>query len=71
MITVVIKNFNWEILFTHSEKENTILKTLEKAVKEGSDLTEANLTVANLTGAYLTGADLTEADLTGAIWIVS
>ena len=37
--------------------------TLEKAVKDGADLTGSNLTDAYLTGADLTGADLTDAYL--------
>ena len=40
--------------------------TLEKAVKDGADLTGANLRGAYLRGAYLTGANLRGADLTVA-----
>ena len=44
------------VLFEYESENNTIKKTLEKAIEEK----------ANLIGAYLRGADLEGADLEGA-----
>ena len=54
------------VLFSATLDNNTVKKTLEVAVKEGTDLSGANLSDANLSGANLTGANLTGANLTGA-----
>ena len=54
MRTIEIKNMADKVLFTHSAENNTILKTLEKAIVDGSDLEDANLRGADLTGASYT-----------------
>ena len=68
-------------IFSHTCKDNTILKTLKEALKEGvnlryvnlsgadlryANLSGADLIYANLSGADLSGADLSNADLSGA-----
>ena len=54
------------ILFEYETLDNTILKTLKEAVKQGADLQGADLRGAHLRGADLRGADLRGADLQGA-----
>ena len=57
-----IKNkWTGSVLFEYEKEDNTLKKTVEKAVKEG-----ANLEGADLEGAYLRGANLEGADLEGA-----
>ena len=57
-----IKNkWTGSVLFEYEKEDNTLKKTVEKAVKEG-----ANLEGADLEGAYLRGADLEGAYLKGA-----
>ena len=68
---IEIKTLFGSVLFEYDCEENTILKTLIKAVEgkkdlTGADLTGANLRGADLGGAYLGGAYLTGANLTGA-----
>ena len=53
METIAIKNKSGEVLYTHTEEDNTLKITLEKAVKEGADLRGANLREADLRGANL------------------
>ena len=54
MKTIIqIKSIWGSVLFEYESENNSIKKTLEKAVNTGADLTGANLT-----GAYLTDADL-------------
>lgn len=60
-IKIDIKTYFGSILFRYEAENNTIKKTLEKAVATGAYLTGAYLTGADLTGAYLRGADLTRA----------
>jgi hypothetical protein len=57
---------NLSILFSFESEDNTIKKTVEKAVKEKAYLSGADLSGANLSGAYLSGANLSGADLSGA-----
>ena len=71
MKKIEIKNIKGEVLFTHSSENNTGLKTLEKAVVDGVDLTWADLTGGDFTdakfrGAKFRGAKLRHADLKGA-----
>ena len=55
-----------KLLFSYNCKNNTIIKTITKALKEGADLRGANLYGADLNGANLNGANLNGADLNGA-----
>ena len=55
-----------KLLFSYNCKNNTIIKTITKALKEGADLRGANLYGADLNGANLNGADLNGANLRGA-----
>ena len=74
--TVEIKNVSGKVLFSYESEDNSIRKTLEKAVEVGVDLSGtdlmkvdlsgANLMEVNLTGANLSGTDLTGANLSGA-----
>lgn len=59
-VKIDIKTFSGSVLFSYESEDNTIKKTLEKAVLEGANLRGANLRGANLTGAYLRGAKFTE-----------
>ena len=73
---IEIKTLFGSVLFEYDCEENTILKTLIKAVEgkkdlTGADLTGANLRGADLGGAYLGGAYLTGANLTGAYLTVA
>ncbi len=72
-----IKNrWTGSALFEYEKEDNTLKKTVEKAVEEGAnlggadlegaDLEGANLGGANLRGAYLRGAYLRGANLRGA-----
>ena len=61
-----IKNrWTGSILFKYEKEDNTLKKTVEEAVREGTDLREAYLVGADLEGANLKGADLEGADLRG------
>ena len=51
-------------IFSHTCKDNTILKTLKEALKEGVNLGYVDLSGANLINANFSGADLSGADLT-------
>ena len=53
-------------IFSHTCKDNTILKTLKKALKEGVNLGYVDLSGANLINANFSGADLTNANFSGA-----
>jgi len=73
---IEIKSIIGGILFEYQKENNTILKTVEKAIKNradlhganlhGANLGRANLYRANLYGANLHGADLHGANLHGA-----
>ena len=78
---IQIKTLGGSLLFEYESTNNTIRKTLVRAVEKraylrgadlrgadlrGADLTGADLRGADLRGADLRGADLTGADLTGA-----
>ncbi len=66
-IKLSIKNrFTGSVIFEFETEENTIKKTLLKAIKQGADLQGADLRGADLRGADLQGADLQGADLRGA-----
>ena len=56
---IEIKNrYTKEIIFSHDCKENTIKKTVERAIKEKISLSYANLRSADLRSANLRLADL-------------
>lgn len=55
-----------DILFSYECKDNTIKKTVAKAVKDGADLSHADLSHADLRDADLRYADLSYADLRDA-----
>ena len=66
-IKIEIKNrWTGNVLFEYSSDDNTIAKTVIKAVEIGADLSGADLRGADLSGAGLSGADLRGADLRGA-----
>ena len=66
-IKIEIRNrWTGSILFEYSSVDNTLAKTIAKALKSGADLCGANLRGANLYGADLCGANLYEANLCGA-----
>ena len=63
--------FSGSVLFAHEQTDNTMILTLEAAVKaranlDGAYLDGAYLARANLAGAYLDGANLAGANLDGA-----
>ena len=64
--TVEIKNVSGNVLFSYESEDNSIRKTLEKAVEVGVDLSGANLREVDLSGAYLVEVNLTGANLSGA-----
>ena len=64
--TVKIKSISGNVLFSYECEDNSIRKTLEKAVEVGANLSRSNLREVDLSEAYLSEADLTGADLSGA-----
>ena len=63
-IKISIKNrWTGSILFEYSSVDNTLAKTVTKALKGDADLRGADLRGANLRGANLREANLREADL--------
>ena len=66
-IKISIKNrWTGSILFEYSSVDNTLAKTVTKALKGDADLRGADLRGANLRGANLREANLREADLRDA-----
>jgi uncharacterized protein YjbI with pentapeptide repeats len=65
-LKIEIKTFGGSVLFQYEVEDNTVKRTLERAVSERADLRGAYLTGADLTGANLEGANLTGANLRGA-----
>ena len=61
-----IKSYFGNLLFEFECEDNTVKKTMEKAVKNKAYLAGADLAEADLAEADLAGADLAEADLAGA-----
>lgn len=51
--TIQIKTIFGEVLFEHKEYDNTVKKTLEKAISEGANLRATNLREADLERANL------------------
>jgi len=62
-VKIEIKSIWGKILFKYSCIDNSVKRTLEKAVDNGTDLQEADLQEANLRKANLRGANLQEANL--------
>lgn len=50
--------FTDKVLFEHKGRNNTIAKTLQKALECGADLTEADLSGEDLSGVDLSGSNL-------------
>lgn len=65
-MTIRIIDIEGNVIFKYWRINNTIKKTLEKAVKKGVRLAKANLIDADLKGANLEGAELIGAHLTSA-----
>ena len=65
-IKIQIKSIFGNVLFEYSCIDNTIKKTVEKAVKENADLRNADLRNADLRNADLRNANLENADLRNA-----
>ena len=65
-IKIEIKSIFGDVLFTHKCVDNTIAKTVKKAVKSSADLRSANLRYADLSSADLSYANLRYADLSYA-----
>ena len=63
---IQIKSIFGNVLFEYECEENTIKKTVEKAVKVDASLRNASLRNASLVGASLVGASLDGASLVGA-----
>ena len=67
MIKIEIKNrFTGGVIFTYEKENATIKDAVLQALKESTNLLDANLRGADLRGANLYGADLYGADLRGA-----
>ena len=71
MEKITIKSLFGNTIFEHNTENNTLLKTLNEALKIGADLINAYLRDAYLRGAdlrdaYLRGANLSNADLSNA-----
>lgn len=63
---IQIRDIKGNVIFKYWRINNTIKKTLEKAVKNGVNLAKADLVGANLKGVNLEGAKLIGANLTDA-----
>ena len=63
MKTIKIKSIYGDVLFTRTCENNTILTTLQEAIKSGADLRYANLSGTNLSDANLGYANLNGANL--------
>jgi uncharacterized protein YjbI with pentapeptide repeats len=77
MTKIEIKSTEGKVLFAFESEDNTIAKTLEKAIAQSADLSDAvlydadlrdaDLSNADLSGADLKNADLSDANLKGAV----
>ena len=63
---IEIRTVFGKLLFEYESENNTIKKTVNKALMSGADLSDADLSDADLRGADLRGADLSGADLSDA-----
>ncbi len=62
-VKIQIKSIGGSVLFEYECVDNTIKKTVEKAISSSADLSYANLSSADLSYADLSSADLSYADL--------
>ena len=62
-IKIEIKSVFGNVIFTHECVDNTVAKTVEKAVQENTDLRHADLRFVDLRFSNLCHADLRHADL--------
>lgn len=62
----ITNRWTGSVLFEHEEENNTLKKTVEKAIEQEANLEGAYLREANLRGANLRGANLERAYLEGA-----
>ena len=63
---IEIKSVSGKVLFEYQTENNTIAKTVTKAVQESENLSSADLSSADLSYADLRYADLRHADLSSA-----
>ena len=63
---IEIKNISGAVLYSHECKGNTIKITLEKAVKEGVNLSYTDLSGSDLSGSDLFGCVLSNCNLSGS-----
>ena len=63
---IQIKSVFGRIIFEYETENNTLKKTVEKAVERSADLSSADLRSADLSSANLSSADLSSADLSSA-----
>jgi hypothetical protein len=63
---IEIKSVSGKVLFEYQTENNTIAKTVTKAVQESENLSSADLSSADLSYADLRYADLSSADLSSA-----
>ena len=66
LVKIQIRSIFGKVLFELEKENNTIRETLEEAVKNNTDLINANLRNANLDDANLEGANLINANLINA-----
>ena len=71
MKKITLKSLHGNIIFEYETENNTLLKTLNEALKMNADLRGVNLRCANLSGvnlrcANLRGVNLSDADLSDA-----
>ena len=71
MNKIEIKKINGDLIFSYEHENNTVKKTLEKAISSdvnlsGADLRGADLRGTNLRDANLIGTNLRDANLSGA-----
>ena len=65
-VKIQIKSIFGHVLFEYEDKDNNLVKTLEKAIKSSADLRYADLSYTNLSFADLSFANLRFADLRSA-----
>ena len=66
LVKIQIRSIFGKVLFELEKENNTIRETLEEAVKNNTDLYNANLRNVNLDGANLINANLRNVNLEGA-----
>ena len=66
MTKIQIKSIFGDVIFEYECENNTIKKTIEKAIKEKKSLSYSNLRGSNLSYSNLSGSDLRGSDLRGS-----